>query len=117
MKSIPSAIAREAERALTRSLELKPDQGETARLLAFVYLVRGERLEVATGLVESALERTPGEPSLLYLYGQLLARRGEYARARETLTRFLDESSEPSLREATSELLSRMEDEERAPGK
>ena len=80
--SIPGALADEAQRALTRSWQLEPTRSETARLLAFVYLVRGKRLQQATDLVESALDITPGSPSLLYLYGQILARRGEYDRAR-----------------------------------
>jgi len=48
-------------------LELKPAQSETVRLLAFVYLVHGVRLEEATELVEKALTMTPGRPPLLYL--------------------------------------------------
>ena len=114
--SLPNDVAVEAELALTRSLTMNPAQSETARLLAFVYLVRGTRLDEATELVESALEMSPGRASLLYLYGQLLARRGEYERAREALGRVQADAEEPSLREAASELLSRMEAGERAPG-
>lgn len=113
--SVPDELAEEAERALTLSLKLKPAQSETARLLAFVYLVRGVRLDEATELVESALTMTPGRPSLLYLYGQILARRGDYERAREALGQMQADATEPSLRKARDELLVRLDAAERAP--
>jgi predicted Zn-dependent protease len=113
--SVPDELAEEAERALTQSLELNPAQSETARLLAFVYLVRGVRLEEATALVESALTMTPGRPSLLYLYGQILVRRGDYQSAREALDQMQADATEPSLQQARDELLVRLETAERAP--
>jgi len=113
--TIPDVLADEAERVLTRSWQLDPTRSETARLLAFVYLVRGTRLQDATDLVESALDVTPGSPSLLYLYGQILARSGEYDRAREALHRVSDATTEPALRDAAAELLSRMNASEKVP--
>ena len=115
VKSVPDELAEEAERALTRSLELEPAQSETARLLAFVYLVRGVRLEEACELVESALTMTPGRPSLLYLYGQILGRRGDYEGAREALRQMQTDITEPSLSNARDELLVRLDTAERAP--
>lgn len=113
VESVPDELAEEAERALTRSLELKPSQSETARLLAFVYLVRGVRLEEATELVESAMTMTPGRPSLLYLYGQILAWRGDYQSAREALGQ-MRADAEPTLQKARDELLVRLDTAERA---
>ena len=113
--SIPDALADEAERALTRSWQLEPTRSETARLLAFVYLVRGTRLQDATNLVESALDITPRSPPLLFLYGQILARRGEYDGARRALRSFRDAAAEPVLRDAATELLSRMNANEKVP--
>ena len=113
VKSVPDELAEEAERALTRSLELEPAQSETARLLAFVYLVRGVRLEEATELVANALTMTPGRPSLLYLYGQILARRGDYEGARQALSQMQVDMTEPSLQKAKDELLVRLDTAER----
>ena len=113
--SIPDALADEAERALTRSWQLEPTRSETARLLAFVYLVRGTRLQDATNLVESALDITPRSPPLLFLYGQILARRGEYDGARRALRSVRDAAAEPVLRDAATELLSRMNANEKVP--
>ncbi len=112
--SVPAGLAVEAERALTRSLEMNPAQSETSRLLAFVYLVRGVRIEQATTLVESALTMTPGSPSLLYLYGQILGRRGDYDSAREALDRIANEAAEPELLQAAGELRIRLDLAERA---
>lgn len=113
--SVPASLAVEAERALTRSLEMQPAQSETARLLAFVYLVRGARLDEATNLVESALTMTPGRPSLLYLYGQILAQRGDYKNARAALEQIREKSAEPELLQAAGELRLRLDRAERAP--
>ncbi len=115
VQSVPDELAEEAERALTLSLELRPAQSETARLLAFVYLVRGVHLEAATELVENALTMTPGRPSLLYLYGQILAQRGDYEGARQALSQMQVDIAEPSLQKAKDELLVRLDTAERAP--
>lgn len=113
--TVPSELTTEAERALTRSLDMKPGQSETARLLAFVYLVRGVRLDEATRLVENALLMTPGRPSLLYLYGQILARRGDYDGARGVLAQIPAGVDEPELLQAADELRARLDRAERAP--
>jgi tetratricopeptide (TPR) repeat protein len=115
--SIPGAVAAEAASALRRSLALEPSAREAAELLAFVYLVRGERLNEAEALVETALAISPGDAPLLFLRGQLLAKRGEYQRARETLLRVVEASEDPKLREEASEFLVRMTNLERGPGR
>ena len=114
--SIPGAVADEAAAALRRSLALEPSAREPAELLAFLYLVRGERLNEAEALVETALALTPDDPPLLFLRGQLLAKRGEYEEARKTLRRAIETSEDPRLREEAEEFLARMTDVERAPG-
>lgn len=114
---IPDAVARDAVEALRRSLALKPGQIEATRLLAFVYSVRGEKLSEADELLGSALEIAPNDPSLLYTYGQVLAKRGDYDRARAALDRAVAESDDPELVSAAEEFLSRMESLVRAPGR
>lgn len=114
---IPDAVAVEAADALRQSLALKPGQIEATRLLAFVYSVRGEKLSEADGLLGSALEIAPNDPSLLYTYGQVLAKRGEYDRARAALGRAVDASDDPALTKAAEEFLVRMESVVRAPRK
>jgi tetratricopeptide (TPR) repeat protein len=115
--SIPDGIADEATRALKRSVALSPGSRDSAELLAFVYLVRGYRLDEAQALVETALDRTPHDGALLYLKGQILAKRGLYERARNVLNRVADETADEGLRRAAHEFLSRMAEVEKAPGR
>ena len=111
---IPDDVAREAESALRRSLELAPAQSETARLLAFVYLARGVRLDDAMELVEAALALSPNEPSVLVLHGQILAQSGDYTRARATFERVRGSATGSAAVAAASELLERLDRLERA---
>ncbi len=115
--SIPDPVAEKAAAALRRSLALAPGTRAPSELLAFLYIVRGERLEEAEALVASALSAAPGDPRLLFLEGQLLAKRGRYERARETLERVVEISGDARLRAEVEAFLARMTDLERAPGR
>jgi tetratricopeptide (TPR) repeat protein len=117
IEAIPTEIADEAASALRRSLALEPSARAPAELLAFVYLVRGERLDEAEALVRTALAVAPGDPALLFLEGQLLAKRGNYERARDALERVVESTEDPRLREEVEKFLSRMSQLERAPGR
>ncbi|HEY7700327.1 MAG TPA: tetratricopeptide repeat protein, partial [Vicinamibacteria bacterium] len=115
--TIPDAAAEKAASALRKSLVLAPSTRESGELLAFLYIVRGERLDEAVALVETALRLAPDDPPLLFLRGQLLAKRGDYEEARKTLRRAADTTTDPRLREEAQEFLARMTDVERAPGR
>ena len=115
--SIPGKVAEAAASALRRSLALEPSAREAAELLAFLYLVRGERLDEAEALVETALAMAPDDPPLLFLRGQLQAKRGQYEEARKSLRRAVETSEDPRLREEAEEFLARMTVVERAPGR
>jgi Flp pilus assembly protein TadD len=77
--------------------------------------VRGRQLREAEALVRGALLLEPRDPSIRYLEAQLLARRGDYGRAREALDAVLRNAHEPELRAAASAFLARMNAVERAP--
>jgi tetratricopeptide (TPR) repeat protein len=115
--AIPPDIADEATSVLRRSVALAPSERSPAELLAFVYLVRGERLDEADALVRATLEAFPEDPSLLFLQGQLLAKRGSYDRARDVLGRAAEATEDPRLREEVEEFLARVSHLERAPGR
>ena len=114
---IPGDVGDRAVSALRRSLALEPSARAPSELLAFLYLVRGERLNDAEALVDTALAMTPDDPPLLFLRGQLLAKGGKYEEARKTLRRAVETSQDPKLREEAKEFLARMTDLERAPGR
>jgi Tfp pilus assembly protein PilF len=115
--SIPEDVARKARTALRQSLALEPSARRPLELLAFLYLVRGERLEEAGSLIASALSVAPGDPRLLFLEGQLLAQRGEYDRAKESLERAAATAEDPRLREEARAFLVRMNAARRAPAR
>jgi tetratricopeptide (TPR) repeat protein len=115
--SIPGDVAEEAASALRRSLALEPSARAASELLAFLYLVRGERLNEAEALLETALAMAPDDPPLLFLRGQLLAKRGDYEEARKALRRAVEASEDPRLRVEVEEFLVRMTAIQRAPGR
>jgi tetratricopeptide (TPR) repeat protein len=115
VSTIPDGVARTAIDVLKKSLVLEPGARRSSELLAFVYLVRSERLDEAQALVEAALASSPDENSLLFLYAQLLAKKGLYAQARDVLARI--DTKDPALREAISGLGSRLDGIERAPNR
>jgi tetratricopeptide (TPR) repeat protein len=115
--SIPDDVARKARSALRQSLALEPSARRSLELLAFLYLVRGERLGEAESLIASALSIAPGDPALLFLEGQLLAQRGEYDRAKESLERAAATTEDARLREEAKAFLARMTAARRAPAR
>ena len=115
--SIPGSTAEKAASALRRSLALEPSARKSGELLAFLYLVRGERLHEAEALVDTALAVAADDPPLLFLRGQLLAKRGQYEDARKSLRRVVETSEDPRLRKEAEEFLARMSELERAPGR
>jgi tetratricopeptide (TPR) repeat protein len=115
--SIPDPIAEQAASVLRKSLVLQPGARAPSELLAFLHLVRGERLDEAEALVETALAMAPDDPPLLFLRGQLLAKRGEYEEARRDLKRAMERSGDPRLHQEAEDFLARMAEMERAPGR
>jgi tetratricopeptide (TPR) repeat protein len=115
--SIPEPLAEKAASVLRKSLVLQPAARASSELLAFVYVVQGERLHEAEALVGTALAMAPDDPPLLFLRGQLRAKRGEYEEARKDLKRAIDRSSDPRLHREAEDFLARMAEMERAPGR
>jgi tetratricopeptide (TPR) repeat protein len=115
--SIPAPLAAKAASALRASLRQVPSARAPAELLVFLYIVRGERLNEARALLDTALAIAPSDPSLLFLEGQLLAKRSDYGKARENLLRVMETSSDPRLREEAAKFLERMAEIERAPAR
>jgi uncharacterized protein HemY len=117
MDSIPAPVAVKAASALRASLWRAPSAREPAELLVFLYIVRGERLGEAKALLDTALAIHPLDPSLLFLEGQLLAKHGEYQKARDAVRRAMETTEDPRLRGEAEKFLERITEVERAPGK
>jgi tetratricopeptide (TPR) repeat protein len=80
--SIPGPLAEKAASALRRSLALEPASRASAELLAFLYLVRGQRLDEAEALVETALAMAGDDPPLLFLRGRRARRSCAWSKRR-----------------------------------
>ena len=100
--------ASEMRAALERAIALAPRFPEPYRLLAFVHLVTGERLEEAVELLGRGLALAPNRPDMLFVLAQVQLRRGDDAAARATLERVAGGSANPRLRALARGLLKEM---------
>jgi tetratricopeptide (TPR) repeat protein len=69
-----------------------PELVDAARLFAFLALFEDDKREEALEAVTKALERAPGNPSLVFMLGQLYAKDGRYAAARALFQKLLERS-------------------------
>jgi len=79
------------------------DGAETLDTLGWVQLKRGN-VEGALDSFEASLERRPDSPSVRYRMALALARKGDDASARESLTRALESTQFPEAQAARAEL-------------
>lgn len=75
----------EAERVFRRVLDEHPAHAPTLNYLGYMLAERGQRLEEAINLVESALKEDPENPSYLDSLGWAWFRKGDFAKARTYL--------------------------------
>jgi len=82
----------EAARSLARVAEEAPghDSGEARYALALAYEKSGDKNRALSTL--ESLARTTSLPKVLFMLASLQAEAGDTARAREALTRIIDES-------------------------
>src|SRR5205085_2537678 len=98
-------VARVMRAELQRAIMLEPRFAEAYRLLAFVNLVTGERLDEAVTLLKQALALSPGRPDLTFILAQVYLRQKDLPAARETLEKVLRMSATPHLRTRAQVLL------------
>ena len=101
------------ERALETSIELNPEFAESYAELAWVKMQQPASQPEALTLVEKALARSPGNERYVYLLASVLARGGEYAKARPLLDRLSRGAVDDWVRNASGDLLKRIEAFER----
>lgn len=100
--------ASEMRAALERAIALEPRFPESYRLLAFVNLVTGERLDEAVELLGRGLALAPNRADMLFVLAQVHLRRGDQASARESLEKVAGGSANPRLRAMALGLLKGM---------
>lgn len=98
-------LAAEMRAALERAIALEPRFPEAYRLLAFVNLVTGERLDESVELLGRALALAPNRADVLFVLAQVHLRRGDRGAARATLERVAAGSANPRLRAMAEAML------------
>jgi tetratricopeptide (TPR) repeat protein len=98
-------VAGEMRAALERAIALEPRFPDSYRLLAFVHLVTGERLDEAVELLARGLALAPNRPDMLFVLAQVHLRRGDEPSARAALARVAAGSANPRLRARAEYLL------------
>jgi tetratricopeptide (TPR) repeat protein len=100
--------AGEMRAALERAIALEPRFPESYRLLAFVNLVTGERLDESVELLKRGLALAPNRPDMLFVLAQVHLRRGDRGAARESLEKVAAASANPRLRGMAAAMLREM---------
>ena len=89
--------AQQIERALRRSIALKPDFAESRRLLAFVEMISGGDLDEAAALAKSAADMKPPSDEPTLLLAQIYLRQEKYSDARSIAERLAMLTTEPRI--------------------
>ncbi len=88
----------EAERDLKAGLALKPDEAEILNYLGYTWIVRGERLEEALGMVRKAVDAEPNSGAVVDSLGWAYYSLGQYGEAVTQLERASQlEPSDPEI--------------------
>ena len=86
------------EKALRRSIALKPDFAESHRLLAFVQMVSGDSLDEAAELANKAMKLQPSSDEHALLLAQIYLKQEKYAEARTLADRLAVLSANEHIR-------------------
>lgn len=112
----PAEVAAKIREHLQKAITLRPDFPESYNLLSFVSLVTGEGVDEAIASVKQVLSSSPGRHQLMYMLGQLYARKGDYKAAREMLEQVTKSNVDEHVRTHSEALLTmiRSVEEQRA---
>jgi Tfp pilus assembly protein PilF len=103
-----------ARAALTRALELEPQNISTAVTLAEVEMGSGENPARAVALMQRAVTAAPGREEYRLMHAQALALNGDYRAASAMLDALVARGSRPEIRDAARRALARVADAEHA---
>jgi tetratricopeptide (TPR) repeat protein len=90
---------------LQKAIELAPNFAEAYRLLAYINLVREERLDEAILLLKKAIQLSPRRQELALLLAQVHSRREEFEAARGILQSVIQSSANPHVRSQAQTIL------------
>lgn len=97
---------------LDKAIELAPQFAEAYRLLAFINLVRDERLDEAIELIKKAIVLSPRRQEFLLLLAQVHLRREEFDVARRILDTLMHSTTSAQVRAQAQTLLASVTERE-----
>ncbi|MGH9839302.1 MAG: tetratricopeptide repeat protein, partial [Blastocatellia bacterium] len=101
----PDETVKAMRASLEKARELAPEFAETYKQLAFIYLVLGENLDEAVGLLKQALALAPDREEFRYTLARVYLRRQNYAAARQTAEQIAGSGSKSVVCERARNLL------------
>ncbi|MGI9107396.1 MAG: tetratricopeptide repeat protein [Pyrinomonadaceae bacterium] len=109
------ALAQLMRAELSKAISLNSGFPESYRLMAFINLVTGERLEEAVGLLARALALAPGRPDFKLLLAQIYLRKKDTTAARNLLTQLINSGANARLRARAQSMLDHLKAETNSP--
>ena len=104
----PENLARMRDE-LNKAIQLRPDFTESYRLLAYVNLVDGSRLDESVDLLKQGLKEAPGRNDLQLMLAQVYLRKEEYKSSRQILARLSQNASDSEVRDRANSMLAQIE--------
>jgi hypothetical protein len=100
----PDVVAKSREH-LQKAISLRPDYPESYRLLAFVSLVTGERVEESIAAIKSVLNVSPGRHDFINMLAQLYMRKEDFKTARTLFEQVLKSNADEENKKVAEQIL------------
>jgi tetratricopeptide (TPR) repeat protein len=112
--SYPADVVAKIREHVQKAITLRPDYPESYRLLAFVSLVTGERIDEAIAAMKRVLSVSPGRNDLTNLLAQLYLRKQDVKAARTLLEQVAKSNADEENRKEAENLLKQISTYEEA---
>lgn len=98
-------VATKIHEELQKVIAMRPDYPESYKLLAFVSLVTGNKIDEALAQLKKAAAESPGRNDLLFMLAQLYMRTNDFKTARQLLEQITHSDAEDEVRDHAQSLL------------
>ncbi|MGQ0542820.1 MAG: tetratricopeptide repeat protein, partial [Blastocatellia bacterium] len=105
----PDEIAKSMRDALNKAIELSPTFPESYRLLAFISIVRNDRLDEAVGFIKKAIALSPGNQEYQLHLASLYIRKDEFDQAKKIADAIFATAQEDDVRSHAESVLRNMD--------
>lgn len=105
ISSYPPELLEKMRAQLKKTIELAPTFAEGYRLLAFINLVAGDKMDESLALLKRAVALEPGELQHRYMLAQVYMQKRDYAEARRLLESVVRGGADPQTRAHAQQML------------